>query len=146
MTVFILHLSPVGRCAVKGRNVVRCTGWRTATCGALPAAGKRPARDSPTKRLRANVTAHQQAAAFCQRVGGGASFCMRLVFLSSKSQLFVKALAPSLSLLFATQLHWTIPAVEGTKGQWSHLLHCRPGFPVLPRHSRHSQFGKPQCS
>lgn len=102
MTVLILHLSPVGRCVVKGRSVVRCTGWRTATCGAPPAAGKRPARDSPTKRLQADIAAHQQAAAFRQRVGGGASFCMHLVFLSSKSQLFVKALAPSLSLLFAT--------------------------------------------
>lgn len=91
MTVFILHLSsPVGRYVVKGRNVVRCTGWRTATCGAPPAAGKRPARDSPTKRLQANITAHQRAAAFRQSAGGGASFCMHLVFLSSKSQLFVK--------------------------------------------------------
>ena len=35
---------------MKGRSAVRCTGWRTATCGAPPAAGKRPARDSPTER------------------------------------------------------------------------------------------------
>lgn len=55
----ILHFSsPVGRCVVKGRSAVRCTGWRTATCGAPPAAGKRPARDSPTERFPANVTAH----------------------------------------------------------------------------------------
>lgn len=44
----VLIPPPVERCAARGRSVVRCTGWRTATCGAPPAAGKRPARDSPT--------------------------------------------------------------------------------------------------
>lgn len=41
---------PVGRCVARGRSAVRCTGWRTATCGAPRAAGRRPARDSLTDR------------------------------------------------------------------------------------------------
>ncbi|KAG5842578.1 hypothetical protein ANANG_G00179120, partial [Anguilla anguilla] len=32
--------SPAGR----GRSAARCTAWRTATCGARPAAGRKPAR------------------------------------------------------------------------------------------------------
>ncbi len=137
----ILHLSsPVGRCVAKGRSAVRCTGWRTATCGAPPAAGKRPARDSPTERSppmsrRATPTG---TAAFLPEKGGGASFCMHLVFFSSKSQLSVQLqLRPCCR---PPQLDRTIPAAEGTKGQRSLLLHCRPGFPVLPRHSHRSHF------
>lgn len=42
--------SAAGRCAARGRNAARCTGWRTGTCGAPPAAGKKPVRDSPTER------------------------------------------------------------------------------------------------
>lgn len=117
---------------MKGRNVVRCTGWRTATCGALPAAGKRPARDSPTERLPANTAVRQQAATFSPENGGRGIILHAFGFLELKVPTVRQALAPALSLLSATQLHWTIPAVEGTKGQRSHLLHRRPGFPVLP--------------
>lgn len=137
----ILHLSStVGRCVAKGRSAVRCTGWRTATCGAPPAAGKRPARDSPTERSpptswRATPTG---AAAFRQRTGGGHHFACN--WFSSAQRCNCPSSSGSAPVVAPTQLHWTIPAVEGTKGQRSHLLHCRPGFPVLPRHSHPSQF------
>lgn len=90
--VFLHFSSSVGRCAVRARSAVRCMGWRTATCGAPPAAGKRPARDSPTERSppTSQCTTPTATAAFRQRKGQGASFCMHLVFFSSKSQLSVK--------------------------------------------------------
>lgn len=84
---------PVGRCVAKGRSAVRCTGWRTATCGAPRAAGRRPARDSLTDRppQLARPTSH---AVFQLRKtrgkGGGASSCMHSVFFRSTSQLSVK--------------------------------------------------------
>lgn len=93
MMSFIHVSSPAGRYVAKGRNVVRCTGWRTVTCGAPLAAGKRPARDSLTERPPpppANVAVWPTGCCLSPENGGGASFCMHLVFSSSTSQLSVK--------------------------------------------------------
>lgn len=46
---FLSRSPAVVRFAARARSAVRCTGWRTATCGAPPAAGRKPARDSPTE-------------------------------------------------------------------------------------------------
>lgn len=79
--------SPVGRCAARGRSAARCTGWRTATCGAPPAAGKRPARDLPTERLHAGAKA---LLPFTRDQGEGHHSACIWFFFSSKSQLSVK--------------------------------------------------------
>ncbi|KAF7661036.1 hypothetical protein LDENG_00269580 [Lucifuga dentata] len=82
----------VGRFVARGRNAVRCTGWRTATCGAQPAAGKRPARGSPTEQIvpTARLAMPTGSAAFLQRKGEGHHIaCIHFVF-SSKPLLSVK--------------------------------------------------------
>lgn len=68
-------LSPVERFAARGRSAAKCTGWRTATCGAPPAAGKKPVRDSPT-----DGGLQLSSRAFGRREGGH-HFCMLLIFV-----------------------------------------------------------------
>lgn len=117
--------SSAGRCGARGRSAVKCMGWRIVTCGALPAAGKRPARDSLTE-CSSPTQWHGTptgTAAFCWERGEG-HHCACIWFSCS---------CPS-------QLHWTIPDVVASVGQKSRLLHFHPGFLVLPHHSRHSQF------
>lgn len=103
---------PVGRCVARGRSAVRCTGWRTATCGAPRAAGRRPARDSLTDRppQLARQTSH---AVFQLRKtrgkGGGASSCMHSVFFRSTSQLSV-SYGPALVLRLRPTPHPTSSA------------------------------------
>lgn len=99
-------LPAVGRCAVKGRSAVRCTGWRTATCGAPPAAGKRPARDSPTERFPANVAARHANRHCCLLPeNGGRGFILHAFgFLQLKVATVHQAPAPPLSSL-PPQLH-----------------------------------------
>jgi len=51
-TIFILCFvicSAVGSHEARGRSVVRFTAWKTETCGARPAAGRKPARDLLTE-------------------------------------------------------------------------------------------------
>ena len=51
----LLFLTPslplLGGCAVRPKSAVKFTASSIGTSGAQPAAGKKPARDSPTKRL-----------------------------------------------------------------------------------------------
>lgn len=134
--------SPVGRCVVKGRSAARCTGWRTATCGAPPAAGKRPARDSltecfPSARQPASpcITMEQEERPVILHAFG---------FLQLKVATVRQAPAP---LVVTLPTPSPLPHLHWTKGQRSHLLHCRPGLPVLPRHSHLSQFlGNPSAA
>lgn len=95
----------------RGRSAVRCTGWRTATCGALRAAGRRPARDSLTDRppQPARQTSHAVFQLRKTRGKGGASSCMHSVFFRSTSQLSV-SYGPALVLRLRPTPHPTSSA------------------------------------
>lgn len=45
----ICAVCPTGSLEVKAKSAARFMGWRTGTCGAPPAAGRKPASDSSTE-------------------------------------------------------------------------------------------------
>lgn len=59
--VFCVMCCAVGSHEARERSVVRCMAWKTETCGARPAAGRKPARDLLTETA---------ATAYTQKQGG----------------------------------------------------------------------------
>lgn len=109
--------SSAGRCAARGRSAVRCMGWRTVTCGALPAAGKRPARDSLTERtsptqLHGSPTG---TAAFCQRIGGSGINVHAFGFL----QLKIATVRQAPALLLLSVLSAPLNHFSGGSNSWT---------------------------
>lgn len=66
--LFYVLCCAVGSHEARGRSVVRCTAWKTETCGARPAAGRKPARDLLT-----------ETADGWDTKTGWASFCMHSI-------------------------------------------------------------------
>lgn len=97
---------------MRGRSAVRCTGWRTATCGAPRAAGRRPARDSLTDRppQLARQTSHAvfQLRKTRGKRGGRHPACIR--FSSDQHRNCLSSYGPALVLRLRPTPHPTSSA------------------------------------
>lgn len=150
--LFPFVTSPAGKCAVRGRSAVRCTGWKTATCGAPPAAGRKPVRDSPTdpSRPMQRLSSRRRSCRPEKCGARGLHFACTWSFCSPESQLSVK-----LRPLF--HVSESLPAAEANEGWQSGFSFflffpfvfsrfC-PGFLILPPpFPSFPVKGKPQCS
>lgn len=107
-----------GKCAARGRSAVRSTGWKTVTCGAPPAAGRKPVRDSPTDPTRPvhRSTSRHRSCRPEKRRGRGLRFACTWSFCGSESQLSVK-----LRPLF--HVSESLPAAEANEG-WPKTKGC----------------------
>lgn len=130
---FPFFTSPAGKCAARGRSAVRCTGWKTATCGAPPAAGRKPVRDSPTDPSRPmQRLSSRRRSCWPEKCGArGLHFACIWSFCSPESQLSVK-----LRPLF--HVSESLPAAEANEGwlsAFSFFFFPFPFvfFPVLSR-------------
>lgn len=130
----------VGRCVVKGRSAARCTAWRTATCGVPPAAGKRPARDSPTELLQLHHGGTRQQALLPSRPEKTGRGIILHAFGFLQLKIATVCQAPALTLWMPLPFSSTEPFQPWKEPKdSSQLWKRRPGFPLLPRHSCHSQ-------
>lgn len=134
----------------KGRSVVRCTGWRTATCGAPLAAGKRPARDSLTERPPASHPPSQRCSVayrplpFAREWGRGI-ILHAFGFLELNVPPVRQALAPVVALRHTAPLNHSSCGSNQRTAESPFTLPSRipstaSPFPFIPG------FGKPQCS